>query len=303
MKTISRRSFIGGSIVAVAAVKYSSPAFAADGVDIVDVTGKDPFDRKKMVGDALDALGGIGKFVKKGDFVILKANAGFANPIDWGTTTHPDTVAAIAEACVNAKAKRVLLIENPQGKGMLCLERCGVKAVLEKLKVEIKLLGPDDFQKVDVKKGVALKSVDVSKDALSADVIINIPTAKVHNETMVSLALKNNMGLIKDRQEFHQRLDIHQAIADLATVIPTHLIILDGTRALLTNGPAGPGETSTPGRLIAGTKIASVDSYAVEIARFGGKNLKGAGVKHIQLAGGPKLGQIDTSKLKVKKIG
>jgi uncharacterized protein (DUF362 family) len=301
MKTISRRSFIGGSIVVAAAMKYT-PAFAADGVDIVDVSGKDPLDRKKMVNDALDALGGIGKFVKKGDFVVLKANAGFAAPVDWGVTTHPDTVAAVAEACINAKAKRVLLVEFPQGKGMLCLERCGVKAALEKLKVEIKVLGPNDFQKVDVKKGVALKSVDVAKDILSADVVINIPTAKAHNETGVSLALKNNMGLMLDRQAFHQRLDLQQAIADLGTVIPAHLIILDGTRALLTNGPAGPGETATPGRIIAGRAIASVDAYALALARFNGKNLTAAGVRHIKLAGDLGLGQTDVNKLKVKKI-
>jgi uncharacterized protein (DUF362 family) len=302
MKIISRRSFIGGSIVAVAAMRYT-PVLAADAVDIVDVTGKDPLDRKKMVVDALDALGGIGKFVKKGDFVVLKANAGFAAPVDWGVTTHPDTVAAVAEACLNAKAKRVLLVEFPQGKGMLCLERCGVKAALEKLKVEIKLLGPDDFQKVDVKKGVALKSVELSKDILSADVVINIPTAKAHNETGVSLALKNNMGLIRDRQAFHTQLDLQQAIADLATVASSHLVIVDGTRALLTNGPAGPGETSTPCRIIAGKAIASVDAYALGLARFNGKNLTAAGVRHIMLAGELGLGQTDVSKLKVKKIG
>jgi uncharacterized protein (DUF362 family) len=299
MKTIiSRRSFIGGSIVAVAAMKYT-PAFAAGAIDIVDVKGTD---RKKMVDDAIDALGGIGSFVKKGDFVVLKANAGFAAPVDWGVTTHPETVAAIAEACLNAKAKRVLLVEYPQGKGMLCLERCGVKAALERLHVEIKLLGPNDFQRTEVKKGVSLKAVDLSKDILSADVVINIPTAKAHGETGVSLALKNNMGLIRDRQAFHTQLDLQQAIADLATVAPAHLVIIDGTRALLTNGPAGPGETATPGRIIAGRAIASVDAYGLGLARFNGKNLTASGVRHIKLAGDLGLGQTDVSKLNVKKI-
>lgn len=298
MKTISRRSFIGGSIVAVAAMKYT-PAFAGGAVDIVDVTGTD---RKKMVADAIEGLGGIGSFVKKGDFVVLKANAGFAAPVDWGVTTHPDTVAAVAEACLNAKAKRVLLVEYPQGKGMLCLERCGVKAALERLHVEIKLLGPNDFQRTEVKKGVSLKTVDLAKDILSADVVINIPTAKAHGETGVSLALKNNMGLVRDRQAFHTQLDLQQAIADLGTVAPAHLIILDGTRALLTNGPAGPGETATPGRIIAGKAIASVDAYGLGLARFNGKNLTASGVRHIKLAGDLGLGQTDVSKLKVKKI-
>jgi uncharacterized protein (DUF362 family) len=300
MKNISRRSFIGGSIVALAAMKYSPAEAAGGGFDIVDVKGTD---RKKMVNDALDALGGIRKFVKKGDFVVLKANAGFANPVDWGTTTHPDTVAAVAEACINAKAKRVLLVEYPQGKGMLCLERCGVKAAMDKLNVSIKLLEPGDFQKVDVKKGVSLKTVDLSNDILSADVVINIPTAKAHDQAGVSFALKNNMGLVRDRQAFHTRLDLEQAIADLGTVATAHLIVLDGTRVLVNNGPAGPGETATPGRIIAGRKIASVDAYALGLARFNGKNLTADGVRHIKLAGEHDLGETNVAKLKVKKIG
>src|ERR1017187_2066758 len=251
MKVISRRSFVGGSIAAAAAMKYGRVFAAGNEPDIVDVSGSDP---AKMVAAALAAFGGISKFVKKGDFVVIKPNAAFANPPAWGTTTHPDTVAAIAKACLDAKAKEVLILEFPQGKGEKCLDRCGLTAAMAALPAaKVKLLGgAGDFQKVDVKGGVTLKSVEVAKAILSADVFINVPAAKAHYQAVVSFGLKNHMGLILDRQAFHTAMELHQAVADLGRVIVPHLTILDATRALLTNGPAGPGDTATPGRMIAG---------------------------------------------------
>lgn len=300
MKSISRRSFVGGSIAAIATLKYGR-SWAAGEPDIVDVSGSDP---SKMVAAALEGLGGIGKFVKKGDFVVIKPNAAFANPEAWGTTTHPQTVVAVAKACLDAKAKGVLILEYPQAKGEMCLKRCGLTDALAALPaVKVKLLsGPADFQKVDIKDGVALKTVEIAKALLSADVFINIPAAKSHFQTGVSLGLKNHMGLILDRQIFHTSLDLNQALADLGRVIKPNLTIIDATRALLTNGPAGPGETATPGRLIAGTKIASVDAYGLTVAKFNNKNMTPADAKHIELAGKAGLGQVDVAKLKVKKV-
>jgi len=298
MKAISRRSFVGGSIAAAAALKYGR-ALAAE-PDIVDVSGSDP---AKMVAAALAALGGIGKFVKKGDFVVIKPNAGFANPPAWATTTHPDTVAAIAKACLDAKAKEVLILEFPQGRPDKCFDRCGLTAALKALPaVKAKVLTVADFQKVNVKGGVALKSVEVAKAVLSADVLINVPAAKSHYQSGVSLGLKNHMGLIKDRQAFHTAMELHQAIADLGRVIVPNLTILDATRALLTNGPAGPGETSTPGRMVAGRKVTSVDAYGLTVAKFNNKAMTPAEARHIEFAGKAGLGEIDIGKMKVKKV-
>ncbi len=300
MKAISRRSFVGGSIAAAAALKYGR-AFAGGDPDIVDVSGSDP---AKMVSAALAAMGGIGKFVKKGDFVVLKPNGGFPNPPEWGTTTHPATVAAIAKACLDAKAKEVLILEFPQGaKPEKCFDRCGLTAALATVPgVKVKLLGPADFQKVDVKGGVVLKSVEVAKAILSADVFINIPAAKSHYQAGVSLGLKNHMGLIKDRQAFHTAMELHQAVADLGRVIVPHLTILDATRALLTNGPAGPGETSQPGRMVAGRKVTAVDAYGLTVAKFNNKTMTPAEARHIEYAGKAGLGEVDVAKMKVKKV-
>jgi uncharacterized protein (DUF362 family) len=298
---LSRRGFVGASLSAAVALKLN-PSLAADGPapDVIDVSGSDP---KKMVAAALDALGGMGKFVKSGDFVVLKANAGFANPPDWATTTHPDTVAAVAKACIDAKAKQVVVVEFPQGSAEKCFDRCGIGPAVSSLpNVKIKILTPADFQKVDVKGGVSLKSAEIAKIVLSADVLISIPAAKAHRETGVSFGLKNHMGLVKDRQAFHTQLDLHQAIADLARVVTPNLTILDATRVLLTNGPAGPGDTATPGRIIVGKSVVSVDAYGLTLARFNGKNMTPVDAKHIELAAKAGLGEADVAKLKVKKL-
>jgi len=301
MKVISRRSFVGGSIATAAALRYGHVFAAGSDPDIVDVSGSDP---AKMVAAALAGFGGISKFVKKGDFVVIKPNAAFANPPAWGTTTHPDTVVAIAKACLDAKAKEVLILEFPQGKGEKCLDRCGLTAAMAALPAaKVKLLsGAGDFQKVDVKGGVTLKSVEVAKAILSADVFINVPAAKAHYQAGVSFGLKNHMGLILDRQAFHTAMELHQAVADLGRVIVPHLTIIDATRALLTNGPAGPGETSTPGRMVAGRRVTTVDAYGLTVAKFNNKTMTPAEARHIEFASKAGLGEIDIAKMKVKKV-
>jgi uncharacterized protein (DUF362 family) len=300
---ITRRVFIGGSVAVVAGLRHREAfAAAAPAPDLVEVSGTDA---KAMVAAAIEALGGIGKFVHAGDYVVIKPNAGFANPAVWGTTTSPDVVVAVAKLCLDAKAKQVLILEFPQAKAEKCLERCGLTAALAAvpaIKVKVLAAGSGEFQKVDVKDGVSLKSVEVAKALLSADVFINLPAAKAHNQTGVSFGLKNHMGLIQDRTAFHTTLELNQAVADLHRVIKPQLTILDAARALLTNGPAGPGETATPNKLVAGRSVVSVDAYGLTLARFNQKVMTPADAKHIELAGKAGLGVIDVEKLNVKKV-
>lgn len=297
---ITRRRFLK-STIALAAAGQARPSLAAEGPDVVDVTGKDA---KAMTLAAIEALGGMKSFVHAGDYVVLKANAGFANPPAWATTTAPEIVAAVAQLCLEAKAKQVIVLEFPQGKvPEKCVERCGLVGALASMpQVKVKLLGPSDFVRVDVPGGVELKSVEIAKALQSADVFINLPVAKNHVDAGVSFGLKNHMGLIKDRRAFHNQYNIHQAVADLGRVIKPQLTILDGTRALLTNGPTGPGDVVTPNRLVAGRNVVSVDAYGLTLAPFNNKQMSVADVKHIELAGKAGLGKADLASLSVKKV-
>jgi uncharacterized protein (DUF362 family) len=304
---LSRREFIESTALATAALATPiSFAEAADKLDLVDVQGSDI---QKMVDAALEALGGMSQFVKPGDYVVVKANVAFANPESWGTTTHPQTVIAVIKACLAAKAKAVTLLEFPQAKGQACLDRCGLTEAMSKApevnvpQVKIKVLSDQgDFKETKVAAGKALKSTAIAKALLSADRLINVPAAKHHEAAGVSLGLKNAMGLIWDRKVFHTTLNMHQGIADLATVIRPDLTILDATRALLTNGPSGPGETATPGRIAAGRSAVSVDAYGLTLARFNQRQMTPDDAPHIKLAAAAGLGEADIARLKVRKI-
>jgi uncharacterized protein (DUF362 family) len=300
MRKLSRREFLEKSAVATAAMA-AWPVRGGSPPDAVEVSGGDAASR---VAAALVALGGIGRFVRPGDHVVLKPNAGFANPAAWATTTDPEVVVAVAKACLAARAKQITVVEYPLAKGEKCLERCGLTAALAAVPaVRIKVLGaPGDFQQVDVPGGVALRSVAVARAVLSADALVNVPVAKAHGQAGVSFGLKNAMGLIGDRAAFHQMLDLHQAIADLGRVVRPRLTLLDATRALLTNGPAGPGEVVELGKLVAGVSVASVDALGLGLARFNQRQLTAADVPHIALAGRAGLGETDVSKLRVARV-
>jgi uncharacterized protein (DUF362 family) len=236
--------------------------------------------------------------------VVIKPNAAFARPPEWAVTTHPETVAAVVKACVAAGAASVTLVERPGGKRANCVERCGIAgAVADIPGVDIKVLtNRDDFTDVEVEGGTELKTVAIAKAVLAADVYINIPAAKSHSATGVTFGMKNAMGVIWDRRVFHSTLDINKAIADLARVVKPDLTILDATRALLTNGPSGPGDVVSPGRMIASRDMIAVDAYGLTTARFNHKELGVTDIPHIAHAGAAGLGQTDVAKMKVNTI-
>lgn len=301
---LSRRTFLGGSLAAAAGLAHRR-AFGAEPAplpDLVDVHGKDP---KRMVVAALAALGGIEAFVKPGAKVVVKPNFSFDNPPEFGTGTHPETLQAVLEACLAAKAGEVVVLEYLLRKKERCLERTGTAAMLARLpKVRLKLLGEeeDEFEEVVIPGAAELKKVGIAKVLRAADVYINVPQAKHHGSGKISFGLKNAMGVIQDRKAFHGTYDLQVAIADLARVVKPQLTVLDATRVLVDKGPAGPGPVEQLGRIVAGRNVVSVDAYGLGLAKFAGKRLSVADVPHIALAGKAGLGETDVGKLKVKKL-
>ncbi len=253
---------------------------------------------------ALDALGGISRFVKKGQRVVLKPNMSFNNPPDRASTTHPLVVATVARACLEAGARRVTVLDYPLRKGELCMERSGILDACKSIKGDVHVLVMEErkfYREVKVPRGKVFDRVEVMNEVLDSDVLINMPQAKSHSATGVSLGIKGLMGMIWDRGSFHSKYDIDQALADLATVIKPQLTVLDATRALISGGPAGPGEVVKPGLVIAGIDPVAVDSYAVSVTPWYGQNFQGRQVKHLLLAHQRGLGKIDLPELKILK--
>jgi uncharacterized protein (DUF362 family) len=298
---ISRREFLKSAVAGLALSLAGKPGSleAKEEHDLVVISGG-PVTATKA---ALEAIGGISRFVAKGKRVVLKPNMSFSNPPEWGSTTHPLVVATVAEACIGAGAQRVVVLDHPLRPAELCLKRSGIQEACRSIK-GVHVLALEDrnfFREAKVPAGKVLDRVEIFKEVLDSDVLINLPQAKTHSATGVSLGIKNLMGLIWDRWSFHSKYDINQALADLATVIKPQLTILDATRALVSGGPGGPGEVQKPNLIIAGIDPVAVDSYAVGVAPWYGQNFKGRQVEHLLVTHQRGLGKIDLEQLRVFK--
>jgi uncharacterized protein (DUF362 family) len=298
---ITRRNFLKTAAAGMALSLVDRPVFSQSkgDYDLVVVPG-DPATATRK---ALEALGGISRFVKRGQRVVLKPNMSFARAPEMGCNTHPLVVATVAQACMDAGADRVLVLDHTLQRAELCLERSGIPEACKTLRgVHVLALQERKFfHEVKIPQGKVLERVEVMKEVLEAQVLINLPTAKSHSATGVSFGIKGLMGLIWDRESFHSQFNINQALADLATVIKPQLTILDATRALVTGGPGGPGEVKKPNLIIAGVDPVAVDSYGVTVAPWYGQSFKGRQVEHLLATHQRGLGKIDIDQLRVLK--
>ncbi len=308
---LSRREFLKSSVkIALAISAFSSVQLrelqSEETEKVPDLVVVKSKTAEKAVLSAIETIGGIGKFVKSNDVVVIKPNMAFPNPPDWGSTTSPIVVASVVKLCLDAGAKSILIIDNPVDRPEQCLQRTGIVSEIEKIKSDkVRVLMSTeqrDYVEVKLDKTKILEKTNVNKLLLRANVFINIPVAKSHSATMVSFGMKNLMGLIWDRNFFHQSVDLHQCIADLCTFIKPNLIVMDATRALTTKGPTGPGMTVNPETVIVGTDQVAVDSYTLSLSSWNGRSLNPKDVRHIVLANALQIGEISLDKLNIKKI-
>ena len=298
---ITRRKFLKTAATGMALGLVGRPSFleAKEDYDLVAISGEPVAATRK----ALEAMGGISRFVKKGQRVVLKPNMSFSRTPDFSATTHPLVVATVAQACIEAGAQQVLILDHTLQRAEFCLERTGIRDACKNIPgVHVLALQEKKFfHEIKIPQGKVLERVEVMKEILDSQVLINIPVAKSHSATGVSLGMKGLMGMIWDRESFHSQYNINQAIADLATVIKPQLTILDATRALASGGPGGPGEVKKPNLVIAGIDPVAVDSYGVTVVPWYGQNFKGRQVEHLLVAYQRGLGKIDIDQLKILK--
>ncbi len=301
---MKRRDFFRTTLFGAAAFQaarlapWVTPAHAAPLSPAVDPTlavvkGQDI---AATVRAAVDALGGIDAFVKPGDIVFLKPNMSFPNPPEWGSTTHPDVIRTVVRLCEEAGARRIIAADFPMRRAERCLEKSGMTALAAELpQLTFVQLGEDkDFVTIPAPDATQFQEIAVAKLLQKADVFINLPTAKAHSGTSVSMALKNLMGLIQDRRAFHGDYDLHEAVADLGALIRPQLTLLDAHYALLTNGPGGPGSIGQPGAVIAGTDPVAVDAAGVRIAEWNNRMNDPADIRHLALAAERGAGSLTT---------
>lgn len=263
--------------------------------DLVIVEGEN---YPKILEAGINYLGGIRRFVKRGDKVVIKPNASFARAPEYATTTHPALVGHLVKMCYSAGAREVIVLDHTLKFYLICFNQNKIKENVEKEGGKIASVNTiSSYKNVKLKNARILKTTQIAKDVLDADVFINFPIAKVHNSAVLTLGIKNLMGVVWNRQIFHI-LDLHQCIADLLSGMrKIDLTVLDATRVLKTNGPGGIGKVEILNRIILGIDPVLVDSYGATLF-----NLAGVDVPHIKIAYEMGLGEIDLAKVNIKKI-
>ncbi len=241
---VTRRQFIKGSLALLAmpgAVigPRRSAAAASHQVSTLSVAeGPDPF---AITVEAVEKLGGMAAFVNKGDRVLVKPNIGWDRRVEQAANTHPEVVRALAEMCLAAGAGKVVILDRTCNDARRCYRTSGMLEMVEKLprgKVSLDYVLDNRFVNTDIPMGVSVKRWPLYEEALRADVIINVPVAKHHSLSRLTLGMKNLMGLMGgNRGTFHA--GIGQKLADLTSVLQPKLTVLDATRILLRNGPTG----------------------------------------------------------------
>jgi uncharacterized protein (DUF362 family) len=284
----------------VAALVSNVPVPAADAAspDLVVVSGEDP---KAMVKRAVAELGGIRKFVSHGDVVVIKPNMAWVRRPDQGSNTNPDVIAGLIEMAFDAGAKTVKVFDRGSSETKDYRQAYAVSGIAEaakKLGAQVPLTYDLQAVKFQIKDGVFLKESLVYKDALECDCFINVPVAKRHVITQVTLAMKNHMGLIADeRPRWHKSLD--QALADFASAFKPKLTVLDAWRIMVRNGPSGGNlnDLALAKKCIAGVNQVSVDAYGATL--FGRQP---SDIGHIVLAGKMGVGEVDLAKMKIAQV-
>jgi uncharacterized protein (DUF362 family) len=257
-----------------------------------------------MTRAAVQALGGMKRFVKPGNRVVIKPNMSFAKAPGSGSNTHPEVVRELARMCGEAGASRISVLDNTLQNPQDCLSLSQIPAYCSQVpntttsNVQTRRM----FRPVDVPRGLQVKSMEVISEVLESDVLIAAPVAKSHGSSGVSLSMKGMMGLIYDRRSFHSRYALDQAIVDMVTVLKPKLVVIDATRILSSGGPGGPGTVIPLDTVIASTDMVAADAQMVAMGTWYGRKFQPGQVKHIQLAAQQGLGRIDLDKLNIKSI-
>ena len=296
----SRRGFIQSTaaIPFISGAYYAGNAFAEGTADIGVAKGTDI---QAIVRQAIDEVGGMGKFVQQGQRVAIKPNLSFASPAERAATTNPETIKAVIDLCLEAGAKQVLVIDHPLQHASIINEKSEVATAVKETKNASLMLPTTEnlYKEKAIPQGKAMKSTATMKILDEVDVLINLPVAKNHSATFVSLGIKGNLGLVYDRIAYHNCSDFMQSLADLATIVKADLTIVDAVRALTTRGPQGPGRVAKLDTIVAGTDPVAVDAFSTELTPWNNRRAKGTNIAHLKIAHEMGLGEIDPTKLNV----
>lgn len=306
---ISRRTFLkvlfGGLLVLISNNAFLKLAFAKQKpegprtkrevktpYDLAVIEGSDPYQNTVQ---AVEALGGMSKFVRKGDIVVVKPNMAWDRTPEQAANTEPRVVAALVEMAYRAGAKRVNVFDVTCNDEKMVYERSGIRqAALEK-KAFVYFPNHWDVVKARFPYASPMENWPLLRDAVDCDVFINVPVVKHHGLTGLTLSMKNLMGVCSGvRGMMH--LDIAGKLVDLTDYIKPDLTVMDATRVLLRGGPSGGNldDVAALNKVVASTDYVLADAYAAALMKQDPLS-----ISYIRLAAERGLGLADLSKANI----
>ncbi len=251
------------------------PSFAVDrGANAVAMAIAHGTDAEAMVRAAIGEMGGIERFVNKGDAVLLKPNVAFDRAPLLGATTSPGVLKAVAVLCREAGARKIIVADNPINQPEGCFFKSGIKAAADEVGAELMLPRNSSFAEVKIDGEVLGTWTTFYKPFAAVDKVIGIAPCKDHNLCSGSMTMKNWYGMLGGRRnQFHQA--IHGIVSDFPHMVKPTLVLLDATRVLMRNGPTGGSlsDVAVGDTLVVGTDMVAVDTYGYSLLGRDAANL------------------------------
>jgi uncharacterized protein (DUF362 family) len=293
------KSFKAGAITAASLSLGKFPnlfAFTPDDFDLVAIKGGEPhtmFDR------AIDSIGGMKSFVKKGNTVVVKPNIGWDVVPERAANTNPLLVKRIVEHSFEAGAKDVYVFDHTCDDWNSCYSTSGIERAVKDAGGKI-VPGNSEryYEEVTVSEGKRLTKAKVHELILESDVFVNVPILKSHSSAELTISMKNLMGIVWDRRYWH-RNDLHQCIADFTSYRKPDLNVIDAYYVMRKNGPRGVSKADV---LTMKSQIISSDIVAADAAAAKLFGLEPNEIDYMKIANDMNLGEIDLNKLNINRI-
>ena len=308
---MERRDFLKTTLLGtLAGVLGSSATHSVDGQTVTGVSQKKPLvavmggEPVEMLNKALEALGGIEKYIKKGQKVVIKPNIAWDKTPEEAANTNPSLVAEVVKKCLAAGASQVVVFDHTCDNWKATYVRSGIEEAARKAGAKVVAADLESYyEEVTLPRAVKLKKTKIHKELIACDVWINMPILKNHGGAKMSVSMKNYTGIVYDREYFHSN-DLQQCIADVCTWEKRPVLnIVDAYRIMFQNGPRGKsaGDTALVKSLIISPDIVAADTAAISLFNQV-KTMSIDQVGHIGKGESLGIGTTDLKKLDVKQL-
>ncbi len=267
---------------------------AAEAADLVVAHGKSV---DRTVRAAVNGMGGMNRFIARGDIVVVKPNMGWDRTPEYAANTNPEVVSTLVRLCLEAGAKKVKVFDRSVNDARRTYKQSGVADAASKAGAEVSFMDDRKYRDARI-NGKVLKTWPVYTEILEANKIINVPIAKHHGLSTLTLGMKNWMGVIGgSRGRLHQNID--ESLVDLAAFFKPTLVVLDAVRILTANGPQGGwlNDVRRLDTIAAGRDQVAIDAFGSTL--FG---MKENALGYVRIGHQRRLGNMNIKKMKIRRV-